>query len=51
MRAAPSPTPPGAHSNRHQSNSEDDNAFEDKEEVFKSDKIIIILKVFYSEIY
>lgn len=43
MRAAPSPTPPSAHSNRHQSISDDDNAFEDKEEVHKS--VIIFYSV------
>lgn len=32
-RAAPSPTPPSVHSNRHQSVSDDDNTIEDKEEV------------------
>lgn len=36
MRAAPSPTPPShTHTTRHQSTSdEDNNAFEDKEEVY-----------------
>lgn len=38
IRAAPSPTPPThVHSNRHQSTSdEDNNAFDDKEEVYKN---------------
>ncbi|NP_001135927.1 daughter of sevenless-like [Nasonia vitripennis] len=35
VRAAPSPTPPSTHSNRHQSTSDDDNnAFEDKEDIY-----------------
>ena len=33
VRAAPSPTPPDAHLNKRQSNSDEDNAFESKEEV------------------
>ncbi|KAJ8679674.1 hypothetical protein QAD02_015461 [Eretmocerus hayati] len=34
VRAAPSPTPPSSHSIRHQSISDDDNIFEDKEEIY-----------------